>query len=153
MYLKNAIISIFLLITTSVFSQITVDDVGDGWKLKVDSALALIERTSPEHWSEVKEYCTNVTFWIGQFSTTTDSSTIMISKRDMNIGSVNNIACIIVHESRHLKIKSLKIQMDYNEEELNCYLWENDFLKLISNPEPWLVRHVIKCIIHFQGDK
>ena len=44
MYIKNALISFFLLITTSLFSQITIDDVGDGWKSKVDSALVLIQR-------------------------------------------------------------------------------------------------------------
>lgn len=151
MYIKNALIFIFLLISSTLFSQITVDDVGDGWKSKVDSALVLIEKTSPEHWSEVKQYCSHITFWIGQFSTTTDTSTIMISTRDIRIGSINNLACLIVHESRHLRIKKENIEMSVNKEELECYLWEDKFLKKIEYPEPWLVRHVIKCIIHYQS--
>ena len=105
MRIKNALIIIGLLLTTTVFSQIQIDDVGDGWKLKVDSALTLIKKTSPEHYKEVSEYCKHITYWMGGFSTTQDSSVVAISVRDMKIGSVNNLACIIVHESHHLLLR------------------------------------------------
>ena len=107
----------------------------------------LIKKTSPEHWNEVSEYCNHITFWIGDFSTTTDTATVMISTKDMRIGSVNNLACIIVHEVHHLYILKTGRVLKPEEEELICYLWENEFLKKVPEAEEWLKRHVIKCIV------
>ena len=122
MCIKNALITISLLLTTTVFSQIQIDDVGDGWKLKVDSALTLIKKTSPGHYKEISEYCNHITYWMGSFSTTQDSSTVVISVKDMKIGSVNNIACIIVHESHHLLLRKKHIKLEPKKEELECYV-------------------------------
>ena len=148
MYIKNALITLTLLFATTGFSQIQIDDVGDGWKLKVDSALTLIKKTSPEHYKEVSEYCKHITYWMGGFSTTQDSSVVAISVRDMKIGSVNNLACIIVHESHHLMIQKKHIVMDPKKEELECYQYEYEFLQRIPNAEDWLTIHVIKNIIN-----
>ena len=152
MYIKNALISFFLLITTSLFSQITIDDVGDGWKSKVDSALVLIQRTSPEHWNQVEKSCKHITFWIGDFSTTTDSNTVMICRKDINIKSINNLACVIIHESHHLYIQQHDIVVTAPKEELECYYWELEFIKKLPNPEVWLEQHVIKCIINYKEE-
>jgi hypothetical protein len=148
MYIKNAIITLLLLLSTTGFSQIQIDDVGDGWKLKVGSALTLIKKTSPEHYKEVSEYCKHITYWMGGFSTTQDSSVVVISVRDMKIGSINNLACIIVHESHHLMIQKKHIVMDSKKEELDCYQYEYEFLQRIPNAEDWLTIHVIKNIIN-----
>ena len=147
MRIKNALITIALLLTTTVFSQIQIDDVGDGWKLKVDSALTLIKKTSPGHYKEVSEYCNHITYWMGSFSTTQDSSTVVISVKDMKIGSVNNIACIIVHESHHLLLRKKHIKLEPKKEELECYEYEYSFLEKVPNVEDWLIIHVIKNII------
>ena len=146
MRIKNALITIALLLTTTVFSQIQIDDVGDGWKLKVDSALTLIKKTSPGHYKEVSEYCNHITYWMGSFSTTQDSSTVVISVKDMKIGSVNNIACIIVHESHHLLLRKKHIKLEPKKEELECYQYEYSFLEKVPNVEDWLIIHVIKNI-------
>ncbi len=148
MYIKNAIVTFLMLLTTTGFSQIQIDDVGDGWKLKVDSALTLIKNTSPEHYKEVSEYCKHITYWMGGFSTTQDSSVVVISVKDMKIGSINNLACIIVHESHHLAIQNKHIVMDPKKEELECYQYEYVFLQRIPNAEDWLTIHVIKNIIN-----
>lgn len=150
MYIKNAITILFLILSTTIFAQVKIDDVGDGWKLKVDSALRLIEKTDQVVYKEVISNCNYITFWLGSFSTTTDTSTIMISTRDMNIGSINNLACIIVHESHHLYLKRNKIMMSNRQEEYTCYMFEYEFLKKIPNPEDWLTIHVIKCIMKFR---
>lgn len=147
MRIKNALITIALLLTTTVFSQIQIDDVGDGWKLKVDSALTLIKKTSPGHYKEVSEYCNHITYWMGSFSTTQDSSVVVISVKDMKIGSVNNIACIIVHESHHLLLRKKHIKLEPKKEELECYQYEYSFLEKVPNVEDWLIIHVIKNII------
>jgi hypothetical protein len=148
MCIKNALITIGLLLTTTLFSQIQIDDVGDGWKLKVDSALTLIKKTSPGHYKEVSEYCNHITYWMGSFSTTQDSSVVVISVKDMKIGSVNNIACIIVHESHHLLLRKKHIKLEPRKEELECYEYEYAFLQMVPNVEDWLTIHVIKNIIN-----
>lgn len=152
MCFKNATIIFFLLLTQSLFSQITIDDVGDGWKNQVDSALSLIKKTSPEHWKEVNEYCTHITFWLGDFSSTTDSSTVMISTKDIKLNSINNLACVIIHETHHLYILNKGIKLTEPKEELECYLWEYDFFKKLENPEYWLRVHLIKCITHYSEE-
>jgi hypothetical protein len=152
MCFKNAIIFVFLLFTTNLFSQILVDDVGDGWKSQVDSALLLIKRTSPEHWTEVENYCTHITFWLGNFSTTTDSSTVMISTKDIRLNSINNLACIIIHETHHLYILNKGIKLTEPKEELECYLYELKFVNKLKDCEFWLKAHVIKCINHYSEE-
>jgi hypothetical protein len=152
MCFKNALIFVFLLLTTNLFSQILVDDVGDGWKSQVDSALLLIKRTSPEHWTEVENYCTHITFWLGNFSTTTDSSTVMISTKDIRLNSINNLACIIIHETHHLYILNKGIKLTEPKEELECYLYELKFVNKLKDCEFWLKAHVIKCINHYSEE-
>lgn len=150
MCFKNAIVLIFTLLSLPVFSQIKIDDVGDGWKYKVDSALNLIKKTDPEVYKQVTSNCNYITYWIGNFSSTQDSSTILISTKDINIGSINNLACVIVHESHHLYFRRNNIKMTEKEEELACYMFEYEFLKKIPNPEHWLTIHVIKCILKYR---
>jgi len=152
MCFKNALIFVFLLFTTNLFSQILVDDVGDGWKSQVDSALLLIKKTSPEHWTEVENYCTHITFWLGNFSTTTDSSTVMISTKDIRLNSINNLACIIIHETHHLYILNKGIKLTEPKEELECYLYELKFVNKLKDCEFWLKAHVIKCINHYSEE-
>jgi hypothetical protein len=152
MCFKNAIIFVFLLFTTNLFSQILVDDVGDGWKSQVDSALLLIKKTSPEHWTEVENYCTHITFWLGNFSTTSDSSTVMISTKDIRLNSINNLACIIIHETHHLYILNKGIKLTEPKEELECYLYELKFVNKLKDCEFWLKAHVIKCINHYSEE-
>jgi hypothetical protein len=152
MYFKNALIFVFLLLTTNLFSQILVDDVGDGWKSQVDSALLLIKKTSPEHWIEVENYCTHITFWLGNFSTTSDSSTVMISTKDIRLNSINNLACIIIHETHHLYILNKGIKLTEPKEELECYLYELKFVNKLKDCEFWLKAHVIKCINHYSEE-
>ncbi len=77
--------------------------------------------------------------WNGGFSTIEDTSTILITQRDMLYGSINNIAAIIIHESKHLFYLKNHIQLPPHEEELRCYKYELNFLNKIPNVEPWLI--------------
>ena len=55
----------------------------------------------------------------------------------MNHISVNNIACILVHESRHLMIEKADPKWDENFIEFMCYDYELNFAKKIPNMENW----------------
>lgn len=151
---KKLIYTVLLLFSvTFANAQIVVDKGGDGWSTQVDSALAIIKRTSPIHWKMVEESCSQISMWNGKFSTTQpgkDSAkgTIVISRDDFNLKSINNIAAVIVHESKHLWISRNGIKYsDPGLEEADCYLWELEFLQMIPGVEPWLVQHVFNQFI------
>ena len=152
--LKHIIITIILFfITNFVNAQIIVDKGGDGWSDKVDSALVIIKNTSPKHWKMVEESCNHISMWNGKVSTTqpgkgSELGMIVISRDDFKLGSINNIASVIVHESRHLWIsRNGLIFKDPTLEEADCYLWELEFLQMIPNVEQWLVQHVFNQYI------
>lgn len=146
MRIKNALISILLIINLPIYSQIKIDDVGDGWKGKVESALVLIEKTDQRAYNDVIKYCNHISFWTGNHSTTQYPSSIIISTKDIRINSLNNLACLIVHEAQHLKINNKSILMEESEEELYCYKYEYEFAKKIIDIEDWLIQHIINNI-------
>jgi hypothetical protein len=150
MYLKNALIGILLLISNVTFSQIKIDDVGDGWKSKVDSAILLIQEKDPKAYKLLTDHCKDIEFIIGDHSTTKLPSTIAITVKDMNINSINNIAAILVHESYHLYIWKAKIRLTEKKEEHDAYLYEYEFLCKLSDPENWLFLNAVNQIIKNQ---
>ena len=150
MYLKNALIGILLLISNLSYSQIKIDDVGDGWKSKVDSAILLIQEKDPKAYKLLTDHCKEVEFIIGDRSTTKLPNTIAITVKDMNINSINNIAAILVHESYHLYIWKSKIKLTEKKEEHNAYLYEYDFLCKLNDVEEWIFLNAVNQIIKHQ---
>jgi hypothetical protein len=144
MRITNAII--LLLLSFNCYSQIKIDDVGDGWKSKVDSALVLIKTYDSFSYSIVTDHCNHITFWLNNFSSTQDPSTILIATKDMKIESINNLACLIVHEAHHLRFRHYGVIMTESEEELDCYKRELKFMLKLPNIEPWLIENAIKNI-------
>jgi hypothetical protein len=119
---------------------------GDGWDLKVDSAITLIKNTDSVKYSRLLHVCSTVDFWTGKFSSNDGIKTILVSVNDIKLNSVNNLAAILIHESMHLYISQNNIQMTLNEEECQCYMYEFEFLTKLKNLEPWLLQHTIKQI-------
>jgi hypothetical protein len=143
MRIKNALIGILFLLSHYIsFGQIKVDDVGDGWKGKVDSALALIKEYDLGSYEHVIENCDRITYWLGSHSTSQYPSSVVIAVQDMKINSINNIACIIVHETVHLKLHAKGINISGNREELIAYTIERNFAERIPNIEPWILTHI-----------
>jgi hypothetical protein len=126
---------LFLFITLHSFGQLRVTDVGDGWKEKVDSALKIIQTYDIEKYNVIFETCTLIGYWNESFSTTEGDSVILISTKDINHASINNIAAILVHESMHLYIKQLYAKVSPNREETICYVYELNFLYKVPNVE------------------
>lgn len=147
---QNALIFVFLLITNTLFGQIKIDDVGDGWKSKVDSAISLIKEKDSNAYKLLIDHCKEVEFIIGDHSTTKLPSTIAITVKDMNIKSINNIAAILVHESYHLYIWRAKIKLTEKKEEHDAYVYEYNFLCKLTNVEDWLFLNAINQIIKHQ---
>ena len=146
---KLWIVLLFLFTSIYSFGQLTVTDVGDGWKNKVDSALRIIQTYDIEKYNVILETCTLIGYWNESFSTTEGDSVILISTKDINNESINNIAAILVHESMHLYIKQLYAQVNPNREETICYVYELNFLYKVPNVEPWLIENANNKIKYY----
>jgi hypothetical protein len=128
------------------FTQIKIDDVGDGWKGKVEQALAIVKQYDTEKYNLLIESCTHISYSLLSFSTTENGNTILISQKQIITGNINDLAATLVHESLHLFILKNKLRMPENYEEVVCYTYELEFLYMIPNVEPWLVNHATKQI-------
>ena len=58
----KAIFVLVFLTSLPLFGQIKVDKAGDGWDLKVDSALALIQKTDSAKYALLVSVCSTVSF-------------------------------------------------------------------------------------------
>ena len=91
--------------------------------------------------------CKRISFWNGPYSTTEDKS-IVISILDLKSESVNNIACVLVHESKHLELIETK-SLTQSEEECIAYRYELDFITKLKNPEPYLNKNCLEYLNKF----
>ena len=146
--MKHLVVILLLLFNNNVIGQIKIDDVGDGWVIKVNQALNLIKHVDSEKYNTLIEVCDHVTFWNGNFSTTEDSHTIMISQADIMKGSVNNVAAVLVHESRHLYFRKHGIKMKEIDEETMAYLYELQFLEKIPGVEQFLIDNAKRRMVN-----
>ena len=139
---------LLLLIPFTSSGQIRIDKVGDGWDLKIDSALTVIKQTDPQKFQLLDSVCQEVSFWISDFSSNElveNKGRIYVSVKDVRLG-INNLACVLVHESLHLYFLRKGVQMTPAEEENYCYRYELEFIQKLKNPEPWLKENALKHI-------
>ena len=133
------------------FSQIRIDDVGDGWKAKVEQALTVIQQTDCEKYDLLMATCKHISYSTASFATTESGTTILIPRREIVVGNINDIAAILVHESLHLYMLQNKLIMPPADEEVLCYAYELEFLLQIPGVETWLLDHARKQIAYFSG--
>ena len=131
------------------FSQIRIDDVGDGWKGLVEQALKVIETTDSTKYELVTRYCTQISYGLQPFSTTEGGHVIILPTTEMKKGIVNDIAAAIVHESLHLYFVHNSIGATEQVEEAICYAYELEFLKQIPDVEQFLLDHAFKQYLYF----
>lgn len=122
-------------------AQIKIDDVGDGWKNKVEQAIEVVKQYDLEKYTLLMENCEHISYSLLHFSTTENGNTILISQKEILKGNINDIAAILVHESLHLYLLRNQIKMAFNEEEILCYTYELELLFKVPNVEPWLLSH------------
>jgi hypothetical protein len=139
--MKRLLVSLLIFLTISCKAQ-TIAKAGDGWDLKIDSAIQLIKTIDPEKYKVFTDVCQRVDFWKSSFSSTgvvDGDYTIFIADADIKLKSINNLAAVLVHESMHLVFVLEDAVMSEKEEEFKCYLYELSFIKNIPTPEPWLL--------------
>jgi hypothetical protein len=141
------ILFIFAFLPIFALGQIKIDKAGDDWDLKIDSAITLIKNTDTNYYKILVEYCQHIEIWNGPFSTNyidKEEGTIVVSVKDIQLNSINNLAAVLVHESCHLIFLKGGIIVDESKEELACYRYEYFFLTQLSNLEPWLLEHTLR---------
>lgn len=136
---------LFLLIPIFCKGQIIVDKAGDGWDLKIDSAISLIKQYDSTKYSLLLKVCDKVEFWNGSYSTNDGKKTIVVSVNDVKLNSINNLAAVVIHESFHLYLSEKSL--DNKKEENMCYKYEFSFIEKLHNVEEWLWRHVLEQIV------
>jgi len=112
--------------------------------------LSLIKTTDTNTFKFVNKHCKKISFWNGEFSTVEGSSTVTIAKGDMQLGSIENIACIIVHESKHLEIIQLGLEFPLQHEECICYLWEMDFIEKMKGEPEWIKENCLNMLLKLE---
>ena len=147
------VILLMLLFSIQSFSQIIIDDVGDGWKKNVEKSLVLIEKVDSVKYRDVVNNCKRIGFWNNRFSTTEGNDIILISRQDIQSGNINNLSAIIIHESKHLYYRNNDIFLGERDEEILCYQYEMDFLKKIPSVEDWLIKHCENMINYYRNLK
>jgi hypothetical protein len=145
-----AIVS-FSFLSFNFDNKVYIPSVGDNWKSQVDSAIDLIKRVDIDKYDSLVKYCDSVDFMIGTFSTTKPPHMIIINTGDLKLNSVDNLAAVLVHESRHLYYYDNHIIMSSDSEELHCYQYENDFLNHLDYVEDWLYKNNIQQIIYYSN--
>jgi hypothetical protein len=144
---------ILFLLPNILVSQIKIDKAGDGWDLKIDSAIQLIKKTDLPKYQLLDSVCNSISFWISEFSScelTEDSiGKIYISVKDVKLNSINNLASVLVHESFHLYFRKKGTILTSNQEEFFCYYYELGLINKLSNVEDWLIQHTKQQIINY----
>ena len=152
--MKKFLLLALICFTTNVNAQIKIDKAGDGWSDMVQQALDTISFYDPLTYESLIELCDHIMVWNGPISTNEWDSvkqkgTIIISAADFKLKSINNIAAVIVHESSHLDYRMFGTKVDPATEELDCYLDEFAFLRLLPYIEPWLMQHTLQMVVNF----
>ena len=149
--MKQLLVCLISCIPFLAFSQIRIDDIGDGWKAKVEQALTVIQQTDCEKYDLLMATCKHISYSTATFATTESGTTILIPRREIVIGNINDIAAILVHESLHLYMLQNKLIMPEADEEVLCYAYELEFLLQIPGVETWLLDHARKQIAYFSS--
>ena len=143
----KSLVLILLILPNFLFSQIKIDKAGDGWDLKIDSALNTIKQYDSTKYQLLLNVCDKVEFWNGCYSTNDGNKSIVVSVGDVKLGSINNLAAVIVHESLHLYAVQAPMVWGDKVEENMCYRYELSFLEMLPEVEPWLWVHTMQQII------
>lgn len=143
--MRKLLLALILLAVAGVsHAQITIDQAGDNWRAKVDSAISLI-RTAPSfYYGGLIAVCDSVSFFNASFSSCEGSfdqkGTIFVSANDVKLG-IQNIAAVLIHESLHLSILMKGHSLPPGREEHLAYMYEWQFLKNLPGADPSLIKY------------
>lgn len=150
--MKRLFISLLTILTISCQAQ-TIAKAGDGWDLKIDSAIQLIKTYDSAKYVVFRDVCQRIDFWKSSFSSNgviEGDYTILVADADIKLNSINNLAAVLIHESLHLMFIMEDAVLSEKEEEFKCYVYELSFIKNLPTPEPWLTANVYEKIQQYK---
>lgn len=145
--IKYLVFILYFFCFHKCFGQIEIDGGFSEWENLVKKSIELVKQTDSSYHQTLVKNCKRISFWNGLYSTTEDKS-IVISILDLKSESVNNIACVLVHESKHLELVQTK-SLTQSEEECIAYRYELDFIRKLKNPEPYLNKNCLSYLKKF----
>lgn len=145
--IKYLVFILYFFCFHKCFGQIEIDGGFSEWENLVKKSIELVKQTDSSYYQTLVKNCKRISFWNGLYSTTEDKS-IVISILDLKSESANNIACVLVHESKHLELVQTK-SLTQSEEECIAYRYELDFIRKLKNPEPYLNKNCLEYLKKF----
>ena len=145
--IKYLVFFLYFFCFSKCFGQIKIDGGFSDWENLLRKSIELVEETDSTYYQTLMKNCKRISFWNGPYSTTEDKS-IVISILDLKSESVNNIACVLVHESKHLELIQTK-SLTQSEEECIAYRYELDFITKLKNPELYLNKNCLEYLNKF----
>ena len=145
--IKYLVFILYFFCFHKCFGQIEIDGGFSEWENLVKKSIELVKQTDSSYHQTLVKNCKRISFWNGLYSTTEDKS-IVISILDLKSESANNIACVLVHESKHLELIQTK-SLTQSEEECIAYRYELDFIRKLKNPEPYLNKNCLEYLNKF----
>jgi len=145
--IKYLVFILYFFCFHKCFGQIEIDGGFSEWENLVKKSIELVKQTDSSYHQTLVKNCKRISFWNGLYSTTEDKS-IVISILDLKSESANNIACVLVHESKHLELVQTK-SLTQSEEECIAYRYELDFIRKLKNPEPYLNKNCLEYLKKF----
>ena len=145
--MKYLVFLLYFFCFSKCFGQIKIDGGFSDWENLVRKSIELVKQIDSTYHQTLVTNCKRISFWNGPYSTTEDKS-IVISILDLKSESVNNIACVLVHESKHLELIQTK-SLTQSEEECIAYRYELDFITKLKNPELYLNKNCLEYLNKF----
>lgn len=145
--IKYLVFILYFFCFHKCFGQVEIDGGFSEWENLVKKSIELVKQTDSSYYQTLVKNCKRISFWNGLYSTTEDKS-IVISILDLKSESANNIACVLVHESKHLELIQTK-SLTQSEEECIAYRYELDFITKLKNPEPYLNKNCLEYLNKF----
>lgn len=134
-------------------SQIIIDQAGDNWRAKVDSAIVLIKTAPSFYYAGLIASCDSISFFNADFSSCSgglkQKGTIFVSAKDVRLG-IQNIAAVLIHESIHLSLQSKGVKFPPNKEEHLAYLYEWQFLMNLPGADLSLIKYAESRMLQFR---
>jgi hypothetical protein len=143
--MRKLFLMLILLAVTSVsHAQIYIDQAGDDWRAKADSAISLIKTAPNFYYTGLLAVCDSLSFFNASFSSCEGSlnqmGTIFVSANDVRLG-VQNVAAVLVHESLHLRLAMKGYALPTRTEEHLAYMYEWQFLKTLPGADSSLIKY------------
>lgn len=150
----KTIILILLCLSVNLQAQIKIDKGGDYWERDVEAAIEKIRETDTLTYNFIFDNVEHVSMWNGDHSTSDGvkggKGTIIIAAKDFQLCSINNIACVLVHEAYHLMIyRLLGRHTQPCSEEISAYKTELDFILKLPDAEAFLYKNALTQIKYY----